>query len=192
MIMEKVKEDIDVEFDIGNMSIYTTHNAGFSGDADNFEKEIHELSLQNFRKVFGKLLEVRNTIDDTRDAKKLELQIHDFDKSEYHVVLPNGTTLFPRFMPMPSKKDLTKWEKFAKEKGIGRKKKTNMVFDEVTQTYVPRHGSKSLKNLNEKRDVVRVIKPGQDIMTDTFEEDRLEKKESQQKQKIKEIRNRLR
>jgi hypothetical protein len=43
---------------------------------------------------------------------------------------------------LPKKKAETKWEKFAKAKGIKKQKRSRMVFDELTQTYKPRWGYK--------------------------------------------------
>jgi hypothetical protein len=44
--------------------------------------------------------------------------LHDFSKSEFEIRLPIKTTIVPRFKQLPSEKMLSKWEKFAKEKGI--------------------------------------------------------------------------
>ena len=49
------------------------------------------------------------------------------------VQLPRGTTSFPRTKPLPlQEKPMTKWEKFAKEKGIKKRKRSKNVFDEQT------------------------------------------------------------
>jgi len=183
-------QTVDLEVDLGNLSLYASHHVDFA--EGNVENQIQALAQENFKKLFSRLVELRAKEDETRDAKKLELQIHDFDKSEYHVILPDSTTLFPRFNPMPSKKDLTKWEKFAQEKGIKKRKKTEKVFDEASQTWVMRHGSRGARQLAEKRDVIREIKPGQDIHSDPFEEAKLKKQAANQKQKIQEMRNKIR
>lgn len=44
----------------------------------------------------------------------------------------------------------TKWEKFAQQKGIQKKKRSRKVFDEVRQDWVPRWGARSIKKLNDK------------------------------------------
>lgn len=41
---------------------------------------------------------------------------------------------------MPAEKPMTRWEKFAKEKGIVKHKRSKKVFDEATQTYKLRYG----------------------------------------------------
>lgn len=56
--------------------------------------------------------------------------------------LPAFTTPLPREKSMPKPKPLTKWEKFAKQKGIQSRKKDKMIFDEQTQQWVPRWGYK--------------------------------------------------
>jgi regulator of ribosome biosynthesis len=43
---------------------------------------------------------------------------------------------------VPKAKALTKWEQFAKLKGITKQKKSRMVFDEETGAYAPRFGYK--------------------------------------------------
>ena len=45
--------------------------------------------------------------------------------------LPEPTTVLPRLRKVPGLKPMTKWEKFAKEKGITKKKKDKKTFDEV-------------------------------------------------------------
>ena len=47
--------------------------------------------------------------------------------------LPEPTTTFPRLRALPpSEAPLTKWEKFAKEKGIKKRKRSKEVLDEKT------------------------------------------------------------
>jgi regulator of ribosome biosynthesis len=45
-------------------------------------------------------------------------------------------------LQVPKEKELTKWEKFAKEKGIVKKKRSRMLFDEEKGEYLPRFGYK--------------------------------------------------
>jgi len=45
--------------------------------------------------------------------------------------LPNQTTVLPRALPVPRPRELTKWEKFAKEKGIQKKKKDKLKWDDI-------------------------------------------------------------
>jgi regulator of ribosome biosynthesis len=46
---------------------------------------------------------------------------------------------------------LTKWEKFRLEKGIQAKgKRSRLVFDPITNDWVPRHGMGSIKKIEDK------------------------------------------
>lgn len=56
--------------------------------------------------------------------------------------LPKISTRLPREKSLPKPKPMTKWEKFAKQKGINNTKRDKLMFDEATQTWVPRWGFK--------------------------------------------------
>ena len=59
--------------------------------------------------------------------------------------------VLPREKPIPKPKPLTKWEKFRLEKGIQEKaKRSRMVYDPITQDWVPRFGMGSIKKIAEK------------------------------------------
>lgn len=57
------------------------------------------------------------------------------------VSLPEPTLILPREKPLPKPKPLTKWEKFAKTKGIQKRKRGRMVWDEERQGWAPRWGA---------------------------------------------------
>jgi hypothetical protein len=50
---------------------------------------------------------------------------------------------------VPKPKPPTKWEKFAKAKGIQKTKRSRMVFDEATDQYKPRYGYGRASNKDE-------------------------------------------
>jgi regulator of ribosome biosynthesis len=54
--------------------------------------------------------------------------------------LPTPTTPLPREKPLPKPKPPTKWERFAKEKGISHSKKDRDVWDDDKQAWVSRWG----------------------------------------------------
>lgn len=56
--------------------------------------------------------------------------------------LPPPTTQLPRAKPLPKPKPLTKWEQFAKAKGIQHKKRDKREWDEEKQEWVNRWGWK--------------------------------------------------
>merc|ERR1712000_689112 len=62
------------------------------------------------------------------------------------VDLPKPTTKFPREKPLPEPKPETRWEKFAKIKGIKNKKQSKWDWDEAKQEWRPRWGYQKANN----------------------------------------------
>lgn len=60
--------------------------------------------------------------------------------------LPEPTTRLPREKPVPKPRAPTRWEEFAKLKGIQKKKKTNLVWDEEHREWRRRWGYKRAKD----------------------------------------------
>lgn len=95
----------------------------------------------------------------------------------------------PREKHVPKQKAMTRWEKFAQEKGIQKKKRGRMVWNEQVKDWVPRWGFGSTKQIEEKHDWVIEAKAGQDPNEDPFQKRKMEKKLVQAKQKMREVRN---
>lgn len=55
--------------------------------------------------------------------------------------LPAPTIEIPREKPVPEPKPLTRWEQYAKERGIKNTKRDRMVWDEKTDEWKPRYGA---------------------------------------------------
>ena len=58
----------------------------------------------------------------------------------------------PRAQPLPAAKALTRWEQFAKVKGIKKRKRSAKVFDKESGEFAARHGGRSAKNLKKQQD----------------------------------------
>jgi regulator of ribosome biosynthesis len=54
--------------------------------------------------------------------------------------LPAGSTVLPRAKPIPQAKPMTRWEQFAREKGIQKRNKSAMEWDPIDKKYKPRWG----------------------------------------------------
>jgi len=63
--------------------------------------------------------------------------------------LPAPTTQLPRAKPLPKPKPPTKWERFARAKGVHSQRRDRKVWDEESQTWVARWGWKG-KNKSEE------------------------------------------
>ena len=112
--------------------------------------------------------------------------------SKAAIELPPPVTRLPREKPLPQDQPLTRWEKFAKAKGIVKKKRSKMVWDEATQQWAPRYGYGRASNPKAAPDNwVVEAKPGDDGSIDPFDERTQVRKERQAKQKRQEERNRL-
>eukprot|EP00452_MALV-II_sp_L67-6_P000166 gene166-39_t len=77
-----------------------------------------------------------------------------------HLEAPKSTFRVPREKPVPTEKAMTRWERFAQEKGIKKKKRSRLVWDEITKDWVPRWGYKSIKQIEDKATPVIDVKEG--------------------------------
>jgi hypothetical protein len=58
----------------------------------------------------------------------------------HQAALPAPSTVLPREKPAPKAKATTRWEAFAKEKGIKKRKRERMLWDDEKQQWLPRWG----------------------------------------------------
>ena len=63
--------------------------------------------------------------------------------------LPTEQYLLPRSKPVPKAKPPTKWETYAKQKGIQKTKKDKLVWDETSQQWKPRFGYRGINQNND-------------------------------------------
>ena len=114
------------------------------------------------------------------------------EDSEYGplVSLPeaDGKNKLPRAKHIPEPKPETKWEKFAKEKGIKKTKKERMVYDEEQGIYRPRYGYKSIKSGLDDQPIVEV-KNGDDPYADPWAASKKEKKTNRDNNLKKQLKN---
>lgn len=101
--------------------------------------------------------------------------------------LPAPTTVVPREKPVPKPKPLTRWESYAKEKGIQKKKKERMKFDERAGEFRPIWGYK--KAGADDGPPIMEAGQGDDGSVDPFERKKEEKKDRLKKQSNREKRN---
>ncbi len=84
----------------------------------------------------------------------------EYTKAMYNVELPEPKIVTPRQKPVPKEKAKTKWEKFREEKGLpARKKRSRLVFDPITNDWVPRWGPNSKKKIEAKHEWLLEDKP---------------------------------
>nr|GEV64037.1 ribosome biogenesis regulatory protein homolog [Tanacetum cinerariifolium] len=109
------------------------------------------------------------------------------DASGPVVSLPPPTTKLPREKPLPKPVPPTKWEVFAKKKGIQNKKKDKLVYDEQTQSWKRRHG---YDRVNDDNDLPIIeAKMSDEPGVDPFAKRRSEKKQRVEKQEKNHLHN---
>ncbi len=147
--------ELNIHYDLGTRSLYDTNPIELDGSKD----VVMEKAKKNFMKLLKKIEVIRDQSKVEREERKLENQFIDFEQEENVVELPDSQLDFPRFKPLPAKPILTKWEQFAKNKGIKKKKKRSaLVYSEEKKDWVQRWGRHSHKKIKEGLDVIRVAK----------------------------------
>lgn len=101
--------------------------------------------------------------------------------------LPDSLFPLPREKPIPKDRPLTKWEQFAKDKGLQQKKRDRLVLDEASGEYVPRYGRGSKNSL--QKDVIIPHKQGMGDDFNPFADKKKQKKERTEANKKKQIAN---
>jgi regulator of ribosome biosynthesis len=94
------------------------------------------------------------------------------------VTLPTATTALPREKPVPVPRAETKWEKFAKDKGIvpNKAKKSRMAWDEERDKWAPTWGYDKAGGEEEDRAIIEVSEADVREGIDPREEARAEKR----------------
>ncbi|KAG7488599.1 hypothetical protein MATL_G00035460 [Megalops atlanticus] len=122
-----VHKELDLEFDLGNLFAFDKNPP----DTREFRQKNKEdflcsLARDNTQLLINEIWKLpTERVDEVIVAK-----------------LPEPTTRLPREKPAPKPRPPTKWEEFAKLKGIQKKKKTNLVWDDVHKEWRRRWGYK--------------------------------------------------
>eukprot|EP01029_Cantina_marsupialis_P001700 TRINITY_DN11507_c0_g1_i1.p1 TRINITY_DN11507_c0_g1~~TRINITY_DN11507_c0_g1_i1.p1 ORF type:complete len:265 (+),score=66.71 TRINITY_DN11507_c0_g1_i1:35-796(+) len=119
------KED-DLDYDLGNLCATDLHPTNTKAYVEKGEKYLSEIARDCAQLLFNNIFKL--------PIKKTELGPQ--------AILPKPTTKIPREKPCPKPKEPTRWEKFASERGIKKRKRERMVFDEDADEFRPRWGYK--------------------------------------------------
>lgn len=90
--------------------------------------------------------------------------------------LPPPTTHLPRTKPLPKPKPPTKWERFARAKGIQSQRRDKKIWDDERQSWVPRWGWKG-KNREAETQWLHEVPANADADYDLAKEARVKRKE---------------
>lgn len=130
-------QPINTSYDLGALVFEDSQSyAGLT------EKETEQRSRDNYTRLFKHLFDLKR--QQRVKAGGDEGEILEYAKALWSVELPEPKIVTPRQKPAPKEKHKTKWEKFRDEKGLpARKKRSRLVFDTITNDWVPRWGPKS-------------------------------------------------
>jgi regulator of ribosome biosynthesis len=112
------------------------------------------------------------------------------ERLDEHIVakLPKSSFALPRARKLPVPRQLTKWEQFAKDKGIKKRVKDKKVYDTELDKWVPTYGYQAYKADKEKNWCLEVPQ-NVDPMTDMFQKKKDLKNERVAKNEISRMKN---
>jgi len=125
----EVVKELDLDYDLGNLLAVDRNTLAQSDFRENKEGFLSNLARDNTQLLVNQLFQLEHSCTDGCVV----------------VTLPKTTTRIPREKRIPKAKPLTKWEQYAKDKGIKKRKKTKLVWDEMVKDWVPRYGYKKVQ-----------------------------------------------
>lgn len=138
-----VEKPISVEYDFGNLAVFDTNPLDKSQlQSETKESHLKSVARDNIQLLVNQILAlpVKTTTENNNNGQNSTMTLFQ---------LPRPTTALPREKPVPKQKALTKWELFAKKKGIQKKAKDGkQVYDETRGEWVNKWGYKGIKNRN--------------------------------------------
>jgi len=168
-----VSKPIQPELDLGHMLAIDPNQTEFSEEKMPSEEDLMELGRDCAQLLINSLWQLET------------------ERVEEAIVahLPPPTFVLPREKPCPKPKPMTKWEKYAKEKGIDKKKKKDrLVWDDVVSKWVPQFGYKKVVAEQEKNWMIPVKGNAPDD-EDPFEKLAESKREKVAKNELQRLRN---
>lgn len=167
----QVSKEVPLTYDLGHLSVYDSNLIDSQRSRRDVNTFLHETSRDNAQLFIN------------------ELWSQETMKVDGYVIakLPKPMVKLPRAKPIPKPKPPTKWEAFALKKGIQKRKKDKLVFDEATGEWRPRFGYRSAANQNADDWVVE-DKPGVDP-EELLNSSRVAKRERAAKNEYQRLRN---
>ncbi|KAK4874880.1 hypothetical protein RN001_014240 [Aquatica leii] len=167
-----VHKHLDLQYDLGTLLAVDTNSLDLKSLRDNRNEYLLNLSRDNVQLLLNKIWELpTQQIDETLVVK-----------------LPPAKFVLPRARPVPKPKPLTKWEQFAKLKGIKKTKKAKLSWDEQLNKWVPLYGYKRAAAERE-RDWVLEVPATADPMEDQFLRKKTGRVEKVAKNELQRLRN---
>lgn len=173
-----------MSYDLGNLAVFDTNaleNEKLSSNCSEREEYLQSIARDNTQLLINQILSLplRTTTDNEATLTLVQL--------------PEPITELPREKPLPKAKEPTKWELFAKKKGIKAKEKSGkMVYDEATGEWVPKWGYKGKNKDLDDQWLVEIddkVKGTEDELIDPRSLNRAERKKLVKKNLLQQKRN---
>lgn len=129
------RED-DLQYDVGNLMASDRHNIDPTRFAEEKESYLLKYSRDIVQLLINRVFALPSKVDKNDITKSLMVQ------------LPDKITVTPRAKHPPKAKPLTKWEAFAKLKGITKKKRRPKLVEDVAGNLRPRYGAKGVNQMH--------------------------------------------
>jgi len=146
-----VEKHLNLEFDLGTLLATDPNDLDLKKIENERDDYILNLSRDNTQLLFNKIWEL--------PTERLDETIV--------VTLPEPIFVLPRSQRVPKPRPLTKWQQFAKDKGITKTKKNKATWDETLQKWVPLYGYKRATAQKDKDWLIEVPQ-NVDPMKDMF------------------------
>nr|XP_022318886.1 ribosome biogenesis regulatory protein homolog [Crassostrea virginica] len=168
----EVHKDIELEIDPGNLLTFDTNPLDTTKLKQSKEEYLKSLARDNTQLLINTMWKL--------PTEKVDEAIV--------VKLPDPKTPIPREKPVPKEKALTKWQQYAQLKGINKRKKGRMTWDDQSKEWKPRWGYKRA-NDDTQEWCIEVPDNAEDPNVDLFAKRKKEKKERVAKNELQRLRN---
>ncbi|KAH8690859.1 putative ribosome biogenesis protein [Talaromyces proteolyticus] len=148
-----VTKETPYTFDLGHLLVQDPNPLVIS-NTENTNNALKAVARDGAQVLINQLLTICPITSDVKEGVLLSL--------------PPPQTLLPRFKPLPKPKEPTKWELFAKKKGIGKfsskpgaalaekERRKKLVYDEASGEWVPKWGYKGANKSGENDWLVEI------------------------------------
>ncbi|XP_011498042.1 PREDICTED: ribosome biogenesis regulatory protein homolog [Ceratosolen solmsi marchali] len=168
-----VEKEIDVDIDEGTLLVSDYNTLNLKAPSK-LEPNLEALTRDNVQLLINKIW--------TLPIKCVEEVIL--------AELPKPKYVLPRSRKLPKPKSLTKWQQFAKDKGIRTKKKgrSKLKWDDLLQKWIPTYGFRNVEAEKQKEWLVECHDDGKPIQ-DPFVALKASKNEKKAKNELQRLRN---
>ncbi|XP_050463189.1 ribosome biogenesis regulatory protein homolog [Cataglyphis hispanica] len=169
-----VHKDVELDIDLGTLLASDYNTLDMKTLKLKPDSYLKDLTRDNVQLLINKIWEL--PIERTNDV--------------IMATLPKPEYVLPRSRVIPKSKPLTKWQQFAKQKGIQvkNKGKTKLKWDEELKKWIPRYGYRRANALKQKKWLIEA-KNNDDPTDDPFSKAKIAKKERQSKNEFQRLRN---